>query len=312
MGKHITEHLLKTGKHVLTAITRPNSTNKLPEGVKIVRVDYSGEDDMTLVEALQGQQVLLITMAVTAPKDTMGKLIRAAAKAGVPYVLPNWFGHDAANDALCKDSMLSQIRDSICAEIRSLAVSSYLFLVCNFWYEFSLSGGSGRFGFDFKNRSLVLFDDGDVIINTSTWPLCGKAIANLLNLKEFPDDEGDHSPTLSQFRNSSIYISSFRVCQRDMFESVKHVTKTTDADWTITHESAEQRWKDGYDAVQKGNLAAFTKTLYSRMFLPTGDGDYQSTRGLHNEILGLPTESLDEYTAIGVHMAESGEVALLH
>ena len=297
---------------MVTAIARPSSTNKLPEGVEVVQVDYSGDDNAELVEALKGQQALIITMSVTAPKDTMSKLVRAAAKAGVPYVLPNWFGHDAANDALCKDSFLSSSRDSICAEIKSLGVSSYLMLCCNFWYEFSLGGGPDRFGFDFQKRSFVLFDDGNVVINTSTWPQCGRAIANLLSLKELPDDENDASPTLSQFRNGSIYISSFRLSQHDMFLVVKRVTGTTDSDWTITHESAEQRWKDGHAAVQQGNWGAFTKMLYSRMFFANGDGDYESTRGLHNDLLGLPVEDLDQATSLAVGMGERGEVAVSH
>lgn len=306
MGKHIAEHLLKTGKHVVTAIARPSSTSKLPEGVQVARVDYSGDDDAALVEALRQQQVLIITMSRAAPSDTISKLVRAAAKAGVPYVLPSWFGLDAANNTLCNDCLFSC--DSICAEIESLGISSYLLLVCNFWYEFSLGGGPDRYGFDFKKRSLVLFDDGNVVVNTSTWPQCGRAIANLLSLKELPDDETDRSPTLSQFRNGSIYISSFRLSQRDMFESVKRVTRTTDADWTITHESAEQRWKDGQAALRQGNMEAFPKMLYSRMFFPNGDGDYQSSRGLHNDLLGLPVDDLDEFTAIGVRMGENGEV----
>ena len=313
MGKHLAEHLLKTGKHVVTAIARASSTSKLPEGVQVARVDYSGDDDAALVEALRGQQVLIITMAVAAPRDAIiSKLVRAAAKAGVPYILPNWFGHDGANKTLCNDSLLSHNHDSICAEIESLGISSYLLLVCNFWYEFSLGGGPDRYGFDFKNRSIVLFDDGNVAINTSTWPLCGQAIANLLSLKELPDDETDRSPTLSKFRNGSIYISSFRLSQRDMFESVKRVTGTTDADWTITHESAEQRWKDSQAALQQGNTKAFTKMLYSRMFFPNGDGDYQSSRGLHNDLLGLTVEDLDEFTAIGVRMGENGELSQSH
>ena len=312
MGKHIAEHLLKTGKHIVTAIARPSSTSRLPEGVQVARVDYNGDDDAALVEALREQQVLIITMSVSAPSGTISKFLRAAAKAGVPYVLPNWFGHDAANNKLCNDSLLSHNRDSICAEIESLGISSYLLLVCNFWYEFSLGGGPDRYGFDFKKRSFVLFDDGNVAINTSTWPQCGRAIANLLSLKELPDNETDRSPTLSQFRNRSIYISSFRLSQRDMFESVKRVTGTTDADWTITHESAEQRWKDGQAALQQGNMKAFAKMLYSRMFFPNGDGDYQSSRGLHNDLLGLTVEDLDEFTAIGVRMGENGEVSQSH
>lgn len=93
---------------------------------------------------------------MTASSDTISKIVRAAAKASVPYILPNCFGRDAANDALCNDSLLSNSRDSICAEIESLGVSSHLLLVCNFWYEFSLGGGPDRYGFDFQEALLCL------------------------------------------------------------------------------------------------------------------------------------------------------------
>ncbi|KAI2470449.1 hypothetical protein F4781DRAFT_430464 [Annulohypoxylon bovei var. microspora] len=312
IGKVLAEHLLKTGKHVVTAITRPSSTNKLPEGLRISRVDYGGEDDTALVDALRGQQVLVISMSVHAPRDSVGKLVRAAAKAGVPYVLPNWFGHDAANDALCDDSMLSPGRANIIADIESVGVTSYIFLVCNFWYEFSLGGGPDRFGFDFNNRTFVEFGDGNVPINTTTWPQCGRAVASLLSLKELPEDEMDKSPTLSQFRNGSVYVSSFRLTQHDMFESVKRVTKTSDADWTITRDSAERRWEEGRSALEKGDWQLFTKMLYSRMFFPNGDGDYQSRRSLDNDMLGLPIEDLDEATRVGIRMGESGEVPFSH
>lgn len=292
----------------MTAITRPGSASKLPEGASVVSVDYSGADDTALVEALRGQQALIITIAVSAPKGTINKLARAANKAGVPYVLPNWIGHDNANQALLDDSLLKAGRDSIVAEFKNMSGTSYLGLVCNFWYEFSLGGGADRYGFDFKKRSFIQFDDGNVAINTTTWPQCGRAVASLLSLKELPDDETDQSPTLSQFANRSVYISSFRLSQRDMFESVKRVTGTSDVDWTITHESAEQRWKDGRAEVEKGNFAAFPKQLYSRMFFPTSDGDYQSRRGLDNDILGLPVEDLDEYTAIAIRMGEDDEL----
>jgi len=211
-----------------------------------------------------------------------------------------------------KQQLASPQSDSICAEIESLDISSYLLLVCNFWYEFSLNAGTDRYGFDFKKRSFVLFDDCNVAINTITWPQCGRAIVNLLSLKELQNDETDRSLTLSQFRNSFIYISSFRLTQRDMFESVKRITGTIDAYWTITYESAEQRWKDGQAALQQGNMKAFTEMLYSRMFCPNGEGDYQSSWGLHNNLLGLTVEDLDEFTAIGVRMGENGEVSQSH
>lgn len=311
MGRHFTEQLIATKKHVVTAITRPSSTSKLPDGVKVVRVDYGSEADgdvAALVEALRGQQVLLVTMSYQA-LSSITNLVRAAATAGVPYILPNWFGHDAANKPLIKDSLMTGLYENV-REIERLGVSSYFLLVCNFWYEFSLGGGPLRYGFDFKNRSLVLYDGGDVPINTSTWPLCGRAIANLLSLKQIPDDEHDTSPTVSQFTNKCIYISSFRLSQKDMFESVKRVTRTTDSDWSITHDNTEQRYKDGLEMLKKGQGEGWTKQAYSRMFFDNGDGDFETSRGLHNDLLGLRAEDLDECTAIAVRMGERGEVTV--
>jgi hypothetical protein len=308
MGRHITSQLLHTGKHTVTAITRPNSTASIADGISIVRVDYTSDDDTTLVAALRGQQVLLITMSVTAPGDTVLKLVRAAAKAEVQFILPNWYGHDPANESMCEDSLLTQSRDAACNEVKRLGVSSYLMMASGFWYEWSLAGGPDRYGFDFKTRSLIFFDGGKTPMNTTTWPQSGRAIAELLSLKIMPDGADDQSPTLSQFRNSPVYISSFRVTQREMFESVKRVTGTTDADWSISHESSEQRWKESMNEIKKGNFSAFTKMLYSRAWFPNGGADHESTRGLHNDVLGLPIENLDEWTAVAVRMAENDEV----
>ncbi|KAK9234338.1 hypothetical protein V1525DRAFT_391540 [Lipomyces kononenkoae] len=107
LGKHIAEYLLKTGKHYQQAARSGPQMSP--------RVDYSGDDDTALVEV---EETAIITMSVTAPRDTVSKLVRAAAKAGVPYVMPIWFGHDPANDTLCIVSLLSANRDGICAEIK--------------------------------------------------------------------------------------------------------------------------------------------------------------------------------------------------
>lgn len=308
MGRHIVSQLLQTGIHTLTAITRPNSTASIQDGVNIVRIDYTSQDDSALVSALQGHQALVITLSVTAPQDTMFILIRAAAKAKVQFILPNWYGHDPTNDALCKDSLLLDRRNAVCGEVKKLGVSSYLLMASGFWYEWSLSGGPDRYGFDFEKRSLTLFDGGNTPMNTTTWPQSARAVAKLLSLKISAVDGNDGSPTLEQFRNSAVYISSFRVTQRDMFESVKRVTGTTDADWSITDETSEQRWKESMAEIKKGNFSAFTKMLYSRTWFPNGDADHESSHGLHNEVLGLPVENFDEWTTIAVRMAEENAV----
>lgn len=91
VGEHITEYLLKNGKHVVTAITRADSKSKMPNDVKVAKVNY--DDQSTLVDALKGQDVLIITMKA-GEREAQGKLIEAAAKAKVSWVMPNEYGPD--------------------------------------------------------------------------------------------------------------------------------------------------------------------------------------------------------------------------
>jgi hypothetical protein len=289
----------------VTAITRQGSTNEIPEGVKsTVRVDY--DDEASLVSALKGQQFLIITLAFMAPADTQSKLIRAAAKAGVPYIMPNWYSIDFGNKELLNAIRLGPIAQAVIDEIESLGVSTWFILVCSFWYEFSLAGGEVRYGFDFPNKSVTFFDDGNTKITTSTWEQCGRTMAALLSLPVLPNDENDKSVTLSRFFNDAVYISSFLVSQKDMFESVKRVTRTTDDDWKISYESSQKRYQNGIKELEKGGISKFAKLLYSRVMFPNGDGD--CTSKLSNKLFGLPQEELDECTKIAVRMGENDEV----
>ena len=288
---------MKTGKHQVTAITRADSTTKIPEGVAVKKVNYDDQD--SLVQALQGQDALLITMGVTAPPEQETKLIDAAAKANVRWILPNEWGADGSNEQLGKDNMLGPRKAEGRKHIESLG-QSWIGIACNFWYEYSLGSGSNTFGFSFKDRTVTFIDDGNTQINTSTWPQCGRAVAALLSLKLLPEDENDKSPCVAQFRNKYCFISSFLVSQKDMFESVLRVTGTSADDWTISYEEHEKRYKSGVELLQQGQRAGFARLLYTRMFYPNGDGNYEASKGLDNELLGLPKEDLDEQTKIGI------------
>ncbi|SCU82370.1 LAFA_0C10748g1_1 [Lachancea sp. 'fantastica'] len=299
VGSHITNALLKTGKHTVTALTRQGSGNKLPKGVLTVSVNY--EDEATIVGALQGQQFLIITMAPTAPRDTHSKIVQAAAKAGVPYVMPNEYGGDIDNVKFGQDTMLGPIGKANRNEIEELGMK-WVTMCCGFWYDYSLAGGDSRFGFNFDKRSLTVYDDGNTKISTSTLSQVGCAVAKVLSLKELPEDENDKSLTLSAFLRKGVYIQSFSINQNEMFESVKRVTGSTDADWTITHEHTTKRYEDGLALVKAGNRAGFSKLLYARAFYPESSISFSVKA--QNDLLGLPAESLDEATKVGVDMVK--------
>lgn len=191
-------------------------------------------------------------------------------------------------------------------QCESLGVSTWIALSCGFWYEFSLGGTADRYGFDFRTRAVTFFDDGTTRINTSTFAQCGRAVAALLSLKRLPEDERDEDPTLARWANGVVYVSSFLVSQRDMYESAKRVTGTADADWTVRHEGSAERYRRGVEDMKKGDLGGFVRLMYTRMFFPDGGGAYEETRGLQNDVLGLPQEDLDEATKEAVRRGLEG------
>jgi hypothetical protein len=128
IGKHLAEALLKTGKHTVTALTREGSKSELPSGVKVARVNY--DDEASLVSALKGQQFLAITLVATGPPDTHSKIVAAAAKAGIPYVMPNNYGADIGNRKLCEENLTGLGCLARCDEIEKTGVSSYISMVC--------------------------------------------------------------------------------------------------------------------------------------------------------------------------------------
>lgn len=240
-------------------------------------------------------------MAPTAPRDTHSKLVQAAAKAGIPYVMPNGYGGDIDNIKLGADTLLGPVAQANRDEIERLDMQ-WITVCCGFWYDYSLAGGAARFGFDFDTRSLTLYDDGNTKNSTSTLAQVGRAVAKVLSLKELPEDEDDTSLTLSTFLNKGVYIKSFVLTQNDMFESVKRVTGTTDADWTVTREDTKKRYEDGLAQVKVGNMAGFSKMLYARAFYPHDSNDLSAKA--QNELLGLPDESLDESTKVGIDLVK--------
>lgn len=299
-GAYMTRALVETGKHNVTALTRADSKSKLPEGVKTVVIDYS--DESSLVKALQGQVALVITMGVMAPPEQQSKLIRAAGEAGVPWILPNEYSPDTYNESLVSAVPSFQGPPKYRDEIVKLGKSSFVAVTTGFWYEWSIAYPDG-YGFDINKRTAVIYDDGRQKINTSTWPQVGRTVASLLSLPVAQKNE--QGVSLDDFRNKQVRASSFLVSQQDMLESLLRVTKTTRQDWSITSEPSEKRYSDAMQAAQKGDYSAYARVLYTRTFYPNGDGDFETSKGLHNKELNLPVEELDEATMAGVERAKS-------
>lgn len=299
----MTKGLLATGKHTVTAITRADSTSKLPDGVKVAKVDY--EKPQTLVSALKGQDALVITLSVFA-HGHQDKLLHAAADAGVSWILPNEWSPDTAHEGLAKDVSGFGASAQVHQRIRELGKSSFIAVTCGFWYEWSLSIPAA-FGIDALKQEAILFDEGEAKMSVSTWPQVGRAVAAILSLPIKPEG-GDQNRCLEHFKNDHIYIASFTVNQKDMLESCLRVTGTKIENWKIGKESSAERYKGGVEARQKGDRMGFVKQMYTRVFFPDDSGNYEKRKGLSNKTLGLPEEEIDEATKVAIERQKNAPV----
>ena len=296
IGAYFVEALLKTGMHTLTLLTRDAAQPSLPNCANIIQVDY--DDHSSLVSALKNQEFLIVTLAVRAPTDTNNKLARAAADAGVSYIMPSIYGMDIRSPKFSQETNAAVVKQLL-AEVESLSPLSYICLACGVWYEWSLALGEKWFGFRIKDRKVTFIDDGMTTLRVSTWLQCGRAVASVLSL---PETEA--KPALADWKNEPLYIESFQVSQRDMLDSLHRVLGTTDQEWEITYETATQRVQDGLAEVAGGDFTGMGKHLYGKLFARSReDGSFPATA---NSLLGLPSESLDEATKRAVDMVMSG------
>ncbi|KAI9714182.1 MAG: hypothetical protein M1828_001197 [Chrysothrix sp. TS-e1954] len=291
VGRLMTEALLKTGKHNVTAIAREESQSIFPDGIEVRRVDLGARE--TVVAALRGQDALVITLSGFTPKETGDQLIHAAGEAGVPWILPNEWSPDTANEQLVKDVSMFQPKVATRKAIEELGKSSYIAVSTGFWYDWCLAI-PGAFGINFDEHTANLFDEGDTKISTSTMSQVGRAVAALLSLPVKP--EGATQACLERFKNQVVYVNSFSISQKEMLASVQRVSGTKEQDWGITKEPAQQRYKDGLEEVKEGKRSGFGKVMFTRVFWSDGCGDFEHSKGTLNSLLKLPVEDIDEAT----------------
>jgi hypothetical protein len=258
-------------------------------------MDYDSEDSM--IKALEGQQFLVISLGVRVPEEVHGKVIRAAAKAGVSYIMPNVHGNFPTGESVANPiygvRTMRRIHD-----VEETGVP-WIVLTTGFWYEWSLALGDNWFGIDINKRQAWFCDEGKDPLNTSTWHRCGEAFAALLSLPE-----SGASPSLADFNNHRCCVDSFLVTQREILDSVQRATGTTDKDWEITCEQAEKRYNDGLAEAKTNPQRGFPKALYAYGWSRGGGREF--VKKLDNDKLGLKPEDLDAVTKMVVEKVQNG------
>ncbi|KAI9730188.1 MAG: hypothetical protein M1835_003578 [Candelina submexicana] len=131
----ILRSLLQANTITITVLSRVDSTATFDPNVILKKRSY---DSLSFLESvLQGQDVLVITLAGTVPPDVQSNLIKAAAAAKVPWILPNEYGQDGDNPDVAKAvPMIKVMKEGYRRQIEELGVSQWIGVACSLWFDF--------------------------------------------------------------------------------------------------------------------------------------------------------------------------------
>ncbi|EWZ00172.1 hypothetical protein FOYG_00061 [Fusarium oxysporum NRRL 32931] len=283
LGKPTIDALVELGAHTITAIQRPEAASTFPVGITVKKGNL--RDEAFLTEVLKGQDVLVLMPPLAQLVELQEPAIRAAANAGVPYILPSEFGPDPFAVQLVEENELLIAKKRIRDLIESIGVSSWISIAVGPWLDAGLN--QGLWGIEPKARKATIWRGADAKVNTATISHTAEAVAAVLSLPE---------PELAKYKNKAVYTPSFHLTQREILDAVQRATGTTDADWDIKTRDVNEVAREYEDKISQGDgVAPFVKFFITH-FLEGHGGDFNhkvhSTELEKLEQLGLHKEDL--------------------
>ncbi|TVY76252.1 Isoflavone reductase-like protein IRL [Fusarium oxysporum f. sp. cubense] len=283
LGKPTIDALLELGTHTITAIQRPEAASTFPVGITVKKGNL--RDEAFLTEVLKGQDVLVLMPPLAQLVELQEPAIRAAANAGVPYILPSEFGPDPFAVQLVEENELLIAKKRIRDLIESIGISSWISIAVGPWLDAGLN--QGLWGIEPKTRKATIWRGADAKVNTATISHTAEAVAAVLSLPE---------AELAKYKNKAVYTPSFHLTQREILDAVQRATGTTDADWDIKTRDVNEVAREYEDKISQGDgVAPFVKFFITH-FLEGHGGDFNhkvhSTELEKLEQLGLHKEDL--------------------
>lgn len=134
-------------------------------------------------------------------------------------------------------------------------------------------------GFDFKNQTAVIWDEGTERFSVTNLPLVCRTVAAVLS---HPDKTA----------NKYIYVRSFTTSMNEILATLEKITGKT---WIKSHTSSEKELKEGQELVQKGEIQhGLGKIISANVYGKGYDGDLDEKGVVFNKELGLPDENLED------------------
>jgi len=279
LGKPVLKHLLASN-FTVTVLTREDSTSTFPAGVKVIKVDYSSEEDLTA--ALQGQHALISTLTTEAVAS-QDILIKAAIAARVYRIIPSEFGSDdflEANRSLPVYSPKLAIQKLLEENVKDTnGEVTYTFVINNVFLDWAIDYS---FLIDAKNKKVVLYDGGETRYSATPLHTVAKGVVGVL---EHPQETA----------NRAVRIHGTVLTQKRILELGKRALG--EEGWTVTESNTEDGLKEGFELLQRepGNILGWAlKMLESAIFSTKHTPEFAE---VDNKLLGVP--DVDDEEIIG-------------
>jgi len=277
LGPHVLAALLAAGAFTVTVLSRASSRSQYSAPIRVVTVP-DGLDTASLTRALTGQDALVVTLAGTRTAEAM-RLADACLAAGVRRFVPPDFGSCDSAEAATRALLplyagKARVRAHVAALAdRSAGALSWTSLVTGHFFDYGLEHELLRF--DVRRRTADLLDGGAARWSATNLHAVGLAVVAILQRPE-------------RTANRLLYIQSFNVSQRDVLAALER--ETGDA-FEVTHSSAERVIGANRERAEAGDARAVEQIVSAHGLVAA---NWELTRTLSNEMLELPTESLED------------------
>ena len=275
---------LMAEEFIVSALTRQSSNATFPDSVKIVKSDYTHG---SLVQVFKGQDAIVSALSNFATDEQI-RIIDAAIEAGVKRFLPSEYGIDSSDPQFGELLPPGKPKPATVAYLREKEGSiSWTGVLAGSFFDWALQ--LGLLGWNVRDRAATIFDGGDIPYEATNIAQIARAVAAVLTPKNY-----------DQTSNQYVFINSFTVTQSQVLVKLEEVTGTK---FNVTNVKAAEVFKEGHAQLATGIVETLGNSKYQKGSLPLieaeiynlhGMNRYSQTKGLWNDRLGLPQESLEE------------------
>ncbi|KAF4999915.1 hypothetical protein FGRMN_2153 [Fusarium graminum] len=275
-GRIIMDGLTSSSKFNITVLSRKESKATFSPGVTVRATDFSEAD---LVNALKGQDVVISALGIEGFAQQQ-KIVDAAVSAGVKRFLPSEFSSSSEDPVVLQLVPLFEQKKNLIEYLKSKEKYglSWTGLATGLLFDWGLV--NGFLGFDIKNRSATIWDDGNKKFTLTNERRLSEAVVSVLKHPE-------------ETRNRYLYIYSVVTTQ---YEILKALETASGDKWAVNTTSTDQQVAEAKEKLGAGDLSGGYILVRATTYGNSHGlrANYAKEKDLANGFLGLDTESVEE------------------